>query len=54
MDLTDEYNRAQRVMSKGHKEALDDAVAMFKAVFSKHQSKQHLVLVKGLLNRMTN
>lgn len=54
MDLTDEYNRAQRVISKGHKDALDDAVAMFKVVFSKHQSKQHLVLVKGLLNRMTS
>ena len=54
MKITDEYERACKCGNSVTKEALDDAVAMFKAVFSKHQSKQHLVLVKGLLNRMTS
>lgn len=52
--LTDEYERACRCGNSVTKEALDDTVAMYKAVFSKHQSKQHLVLVKGLLNRITS
>jgi hypothetical protein len=53
-NLTEEYERACKYGNSVTKEALDDAVSMFKVLFSKHQSKQHLVLVKGLLNRMTS
>ena len=52
-NLIEEYERACECGNKVTKEALDDAVSMFKIVFSKPKSKQHLVLVKGLLNRLT-
>jgi len=53
-NLTAEYERACECGNKVTKDALDDAVAMFRTVFSKPKSAQHLVLVKGLLNRITS
>ena len=53
-NLTKEYERACECGNKATKDALDDAVSMFRVVFSKPKSKQHIVLVKGLLNRITS
>ena len=52
MNVTYEYNRAQRVMSQGHKEALDDAVAIYKTVFSNREQAKRLPITRMLFDRI--
>lgn len=52
MDLTYEYNRAQRVMSQGSKEALDDAVALYKTVLSNRDQAARLPITRTLFDRI--
>ncbi len=52
MDLTDEYKHAQLVLSKGHKEALDDAIALYKTIMSNRDQAARLPITKTLFDRI--
>ena len=54
MNLTDEYERATRVLNGINKAALDDALSMFKIMTANANNKRYLGNVRNLFNRMVS
>ena len=54
MNITEEYEHAYHSGDGATRDALYDAMSIFKRMFDQKPSKQHIILVKGLLNRMTS